>query len=137
MAVCCQNLPLGALSSRSAPSVLVGALFKKFDLFLNTGVLRTLVIKSKRVITEFASFFIVIAADVRCSLPSNDNKTLRTFRHLPKSILIIKKIVNLSPVTFYGWNKISVMGPYQINLRAVCWIAAALRVLTSQKSSMW
>jgi hypothetical protein len=38
MAVCCQNLPLGALSSRNAPSVLVGALFKKFGLFLNTGV---------------------------------------------------------------------------------------------------
>jgi len=33
MAVCCQNLPLGALSSHSAPSVLVGALFKKFGLF--------------------------------------------------------------------------------------------------------
>jgi len=39
MAVCCQNLPLGALSSRSAPSVLVGELFKKFGLFLNTSVL--------------------------------------------------------------------------------------------------
>jgi hypothetical protein len=38
MAVCCQNLPLGALSSRSASSVLVGELFKKFGLFLNTGV---------------------------------------------------------------------------------------------------
>jgi hypothetical protein len=38
MAVCCQNLPLGALSGRSAPSVLVGTLFKKFSLFLNTGV---------------------------------------------------------------------------------------------------
>jgi len=36
MAVCCQNLALGALSSRSAISVLVGALFKKFGLFLNT-----------------------------------------------------------------------------------------------------
>ena len=36
MAVCCQNLTLGALSSRSALSVLVGALFKKFSLFLNT-----------------------------------------------------------------------------------------------------
>ena len=36
MTVCCQNLPLGALSTRSAPSVLVGALFKKFGLFLNT-----------------------------------------------------------------------------------------------------
>jgi hypothetical protein len=40
MAVCCQNLPLGALSSRSAPSMLVGELFKKFGLFLNTGVFR-------------------------------------------------------------------------------------------------
>jgi hypothetical protein len=32
------NLPLGALSSRSAPSLLDGELFKKFGLFLNTGV---------------------------------------------------------------------------------------------------
>jgi len=38
MAVCCQNLPLGALSSRSEPSLLVGELFKKFGLFLKTGV---------------------------------------------------------------------------------------------------
>jgi hypothetical protein len=36
MAVCCQNLPLGALCSRSGPSVQVGGLFKKFGLFLNT-----------------------------------------------------------------------------------------------------
>jgi len=35
MAVCCQNLTLGALSSRSALSVLVGALFTTFGLFLN------------------------------------------------------------------------------------------------------
>jgi len=35
MAVRCQNLPLGALSSRSAPSVLVGELCKKFGLYLN------------------------------------------------------------------------------------------------------
>jgi hypothetical protein len=33
MAVCCQNLPPVALSSRSAPSLLVGELFKKFGLF--------------------------------------------------------------------------------------------------------
>ena len=33
MAVCFKNLTLGALSSRSALSVLVGALFKKFGLF--------------------------------------------------------------------------------------------------------
>jgi hypothetical protein len=38
MEVCCQNLPLGAFSSRGAPSLLVGELFKKFGLFLNTGV---------------------------------------------------------------------------------------------------
>jgi hypothetical protein len=36
MAVCCQNLTLSALSGRSTLSVLVGALFKKFGLFLNT-----------------------------------------------------------------------------------------------------
>jgi len=36
MTVCCQDLMLGALSSRSALSVLVGALFKRFGLFLNT-----------------------------------------------------------------------------------------------------
>jgi hypothetical protein len=36
MAVCCQNLPLGALSSRSAPSLLVDELLKTFGLFLKT-----------------------------------------------------------------------------------------------------
>jgi len=36
MAVFCQNLTLGALSSRRVLSLLVGALFKKFGLFLNT-----------------------------------------------------------------------------------------------------
>jgi hypothetical protein len=34
MAVCRQNLPLGALSSRSAPSVMAGELLKKFGFFL-------------------------------------------------------------------------------------------------------
>jgi hypothetical protein len=38
MAVSCQNLTIGALSSSNALSVLVGALFKKFGLFLNTVV---------------------------------------------------------------------------------------------------
>ena len=42
MAVCCQNLPLGALSSRSALPVPVGALFKKFGLYLNTPCKRDL-----------------------------------------------------------------------------------------------
>jgi hypothetical protein len=32
----CQNLTLGALSSRSEHSALFGALFKKIGLFLNT-----------------------------------------------------------------------------------------------------
>jgi len=36
MAACCQSLTLGALSSHSALSVLVGVLFKTFSLFLNT-----------------------------------------------------------------------------------------------------
>ena len=36
MVVCCQNLALGVLSSRSPLSMLVGALFKKSGLFLNT-----------------------------------------------------------------------------------------------------
>ena len=36
MAVCCQNLTLGAVSSRSVLSLFVGVLFKKFLLFLNT-----------------------------------------------------------------------------------------------------
>ena len=36
MAVCCQNLTLGTFSSRSALSMLFGALFKKFRLYLNT-----------------------------------------------------------------------------------------------------
>ena len=42
IAVCCHNLTLGALSGRSALSVLVGALFKKFGLFLNTLCMLTL-----------------------------------------------------------------------------------------------
>jgi hypothetical protein len=36
MAVCFQNLTIGALNSRSALSLLVGALFKKVGLFWNT-----------------------------------------------------------------------------------------------------
>jgi len=39
MTVCCQNLTLGALGSRSALSMLVGALFKKFGFFLNTPLI--------------------------------------------------------------------------------------------------
>ena len=36
IAVCCQNMPAGALINRSTLSMLVVALFKKFGLFLNT-----------------------------------------------------------------------------------------------------
>jgi hypothetical protein len=36
MAVCCQNMMLGALSNRSTLSMLVGVLFKQFGLCLNT-----------------------------------------------------------------------------------------------------
>jgi hypothetical protein len=35
MAVCCQNLTLGALTSRIALSMLVGALFRKLGHFFN------------------------------------------------------------------------------------------------------
>jgi len=48
MAVCCQNLPLGALSSRSAPSVLVSELFKKFGLFLNSPEIQENAITARR-----------------------------------------------------------------------------------------
>jgi len=44
MAVCCQNLPLGALSSRSALPVPFGALFKKFGLYLNNPCILSLYI---------------------------------------------------------------------------------------------
>jgi hypothetical protein len=42
MAVCCQNLTLDALSSRSVLSLLGGILFKKFGLFLNVPCSSTL-----------------------------------------------------------------------------------------------
>jgi len=39
IAICSQTMTLGALSSRSALSMLVGALFKKFGLFLNNHLI--------------------------------------------------------------------------------------------------
>jgi hypothetical protein len=51
MAVCCQNLPLGALSSCRAPSVLVGTLFKK-SVFFEHAEIRENVIRELRAITE-------------------------------------------------------------------------------------
>jgi len=54
MAVCCQNLPLGALSSRSALSVLVGELFKKFVLFFEHAEIQENAKRKLRSITESA-----------------------------------------------------------------------------------
>jgi hypothetical protein len=54
MAVCCKNLPLGALGSLSAPSVLVGALFKKFGLFFEHAEIQENATRELRAITESA-----------------------------------------------------------------------------------
>jgi hypothetical protein len=54
MAVCCHNLPLGALSSRSASSVLVGELFKTFGLFFEHTEIQKNAIRELRAITESA-----------------------------------------------------------------------------------
>jgi hypothetical protein len=54
MAVCSQNLSLGALSSRSGPSVLVGELFKKFGLFFEHAEIQENAIRELRAITETA-----------------------------------------------------------------------------------
>jgi hypothetical protein len=47
MAVCCQNLTLGALSSRSALSLPVGGQFKKFGPSLNKPLFYTFEFFSK------------------------------------------------------------------------------------------
>jgi hypothetical protein len=52
MAVCYQNLPLGALSSRSAPSLLVGELFKKFGPFFEHAEIQENAIRELRAIKE-------------------------------------------------------------------------------------
>jgi hypothetical protein len=53
MTVCCQTLPLGALSSRSAPSLLVGELFKGFFFFEHAEIQEN-GLKELRAITESA-----------------------------------------------------------------------------------
>jgi hypothetical protein len=60
MAVCCQNLTLGALSSCSALSMVVGALFKKFCLFFNTPCIQSL----------HTEHWQVIEIKVKCSGPN-------------------------------------------------------------------
>jgi hypothetical protein len=52
MAVCCQTLPLGVLSSRSAPSLLVGELFKKVRSFFEHAEIQENAIRELRAITE-------------------------------------------------------------------------------------
>jgi hypothetical protein len=53
MAVCCQNLPLGGLSSHSVPFVLVGALFKKFGLFFeHASYVEPKISRTKREVTK-------------------------------------------------------------------------------------
>jgi hypothetical protein len=54
MAICCQNLPLGDLSSRSAPSVLVGELFKKVRSFFEHAESQENATRELRAITESA-----------------------------------------------------------------------------------
>jgi hypothetical protein len=55
MEVCCQNPPLGALSSRSAPSVLFDELFSKFCLFFfEHAEIQENAIRELRAITESA-----------------------------------------------------------------------------------
>jgi hypothetical protein len=63
MAVCCKNLTLGALNSHSALSMLVGALFKKFDLFLN----KILFLKSHLVVL-FSAVYIYLSIILFLSL---------------------------------------------------------------------
>jgi hypothetical protein len=49
MAVCCQNLTLGALRSRSALSLLVGALFKKLCPFFEQSSTVIVVFKAIKI----------------------------------------------------------------------------------------
>jgi hypothetical protein len=54
MAICSKNLPLVALSSRSSPSLLVGALFKKLGLFFVFAAIQENAIRELRAITKSA-----------------------------------------------------------------------------------
>jgi hypothetical protein len=54
MVVCYENRPLGALSSRSAPSALVGELFKKVRYFFEHAEIQENAIRELCAITESA-----------------------------------------------------------------------------------
>jgi len=72
MAVCCQNLPLGVLSSRSVLPVPVGALFKKFGLYLNNPCRKCLEVCNSCQITFFQDVIIQFDREVytNCCCPS-------------------------------------------------------------------
>jgi hypothetical protein len=63
MAVCCQNLTLGVLSSRSALSVLVGAVFEKFGLFFEQALYSANIsnVRSKTSYLEYLSWINALA----------------------------------------------------------------------------
>jgi len=60
MAVCCQNLTIGALCNHSELSVLVGALFKKFGPFLNMPRITVIRNQSKHVYFFQVMLFILL-----------------------------------------------------------------------------
>ena len=82
MAACCQNLPLGALSSRSAPSVLIGELFKSSVFFWKRFV-----------------YLICIAVQPPCKLRvCQAAKHYKRFYTTWPSLLVVAWVV-LSPLT--------------------------------------
>ena len=95
MTVCCQNLTLGALSSRSTLSVLVGALFEKFGLFLNTP--RTCIA---------CVVFVYIRQGRRQQGARRYTCTTLRFRHLIGFvILIVRQILIVYYFLFISWNR--------------------------------
>jgi hypothetical protein len=54
MAVCCQNLPLGALSNRSAHSMLLASYLKSSLFFFEHAEIQENAIKELRAVTESA-----------------------------------------------------------------------------------
>jgi hypothetical protein len=114
MAICYQILTLGALGSRSAFSVLFGALFKKFSLFLNTPplsagqcILRLFTIRSEKQYSKTRHW----------SLSSHQTKCHVTLRKTtifkPRNCLLSaqspRRMITLSrqPTTTYSylWNR--------------------------------
>jgi hypothetical protein len=91
-AVCCQNLTLCALSSRSALSLLVGAIFKKFILFLNTSF------TFKQQPLRFFIQEMFLAMD-ECTQGPEDTAFLLLFLLLPLLIMMIVILLLLTTST--------------------------------------